>query len=54
MFKGCLKKEKFKKSFPTNNKLHKMSARHIEKFALKKGSSSKYDYEYELKKKQMF
>ena len=40
--KGCLKIEKFKKFFPTNSKLHKMSTRHIEKFALKKGSSSRY------------
>ena len=40
--KNCLKIEKFKRFFPVNNKLHKMSTRNVEKFALTRGSSSRY------------
>ena len=40
--KNCLRIEKFKGFFPVNNKVHKMSTRNNEKFALTKGSSSRY------------
>ena len=40
--KNCLRIEKFKRLFPVNNKVHKMSTRNNEKFALTKGSSSRY------------
>ena len=40
--KSCLKIEKFRKFFPVNNKSHVMSTRCSERFALTKGSSSRY------------
>ena len=40
--KNCLKIEKFRRFFPVNKKLHTMSTRCSERFALTKGSSSRY------------
>ena len=39
---NCIRIEKFKRFFPVNTKLHQISTRNNKKFALTKGSSSRY------------